>query len=310
MADYALSLTADLASMLARWQKFLSVEKRYSQHTVSAYWRDVSAFMHFLSQHLGAAASPKDLAECSLRDFRAWLAKLATEELSPASRNRALSAVRSFYAWADQENIFHNPQLKQLRSAKKLERLPRPIAADRIEPLLETAAATPAAMWQGLRDRALFILLYGAGLRISEALSLCCADIEVGKALLVRGKGGKERLLPLLPPVIEAIGEYRHACPYAESPSRKLFLGARGKVLQAAQAQRTLRHLRRQLGLQESATPHALRHSFATHLLANGADLRSLQELLGHTSLSSTQIYTKLEKSELLQTYRRAHPKG
>lgn len=312
MTDLAfLPLAADLRDAFQSWRDWLGAERRASAHTLEAYEGDLARFLKFLAAYQGGRVTLGALAEVSLAGFRAWLAALASEDnLQAASRARALASVRSFFKWLDRTGRLHNPAIGLLRSPKTARRLPRPVAEDSAKDLVALARNEPQEAWIGLRDQALFTLLYGAGLRLSEALGLDVKDALQGDRVQVTGKGSKQRNVPLLPIVREALAAYRAACPFADSKEAALFVGARGARLNAGVAERQMRRLRRTLGLPDSATPHALRHSFATHLLAHGADLRSLQELLGHSSLSTTQLYTKIEPSALLATYRAAHPRA
>ena len=255
---------------------------------------------------------PSELTDLRAVDFRAWLAERHRQGLARTSTARALAALRSFYRYLDREHGRHNPALKALRSPRLPRHLPRPLSVGQASQLL---AAAPAARldWIARRDAAVLLLLYGAGLRIGEALALERAAVGRDPArrlqLLVTGKGGRQRLVPVLPVIAAAIDDYLAACPYQE-PAGPLFLGARGKRLQAPIVRRLMQELRRRLGLPESATPHALRHSFATHLLADGADLRTIQELLGHASLSTTQGYTGVDGARLMRLYHQAHPRA
>lgn len=310
MKDIAFHAAPDLQDAVGRWQQWLKDEKRAAAHTQNAYGRDFATFLHFLAHHRGAPASLATLADLKLQDFRAWLAARAAAGLDNASRARETSSVRSFFNWANRQGFFHNAALAVLRTPKRADRLPRPLPEDATNAVLALSQASPDEAWIGLRDYALLLLLYGAGLRIDEALRLNWQDISEGNPLRILGKGGKERDVPLLPIIENALKVYRAAIPYPADAAAPVFVGAKGRRLQSGIARKTMRDLRRLLGLPESATPHALRHSFASHLLQSGADLRVIQELLGHASLSSTQIYTKLETTALLETYRKAHPRA
>lgn len=300
----------DVLAALAGWTAWLQKERRAAAHTVESYRLDIADFMRFVAAYRGGAVRCTTLADLTLTDFRAWLSADAARALSAASRARAVAGVRNFYRWMDRTGLLHNEAIDLLKTPKTPRRLPRPVTEDDAAALLTEAQDTPADPWIGLRDRALFTLLYGAGLRLGEALSLRRADIEGRTEITVTGKGHKQRLVPLLPLVQDALATYESACPYPLPARGPLFLGARGKALNPAVAERNLRALRRTLGLADSVTPHALRHSFATHLLHAGADLRTLQELLGHSSLSTTQLYTRIEPAQLQATYRAAHPRA
>lgn len=326
-----LPLAPELTQSLANWQSWLRDEKRAARHTREAYRLDLFNLLNFLNGYYGRPLKLADLASVTLTDFRAWLADCARQNMQAASRARAVAGVRNFYRWLDRQGTLHNPAIDLLKTPKTPRRLPRPVSEAGAADIMASAADDATEDWVGLRDQALFTLLYGAGLRISEALSLYASDIA-GDRLIVTGKGNKQRSVPLLPIVRDALRNYAAVCPYIDrelaqplaSPSprgrgqgrggsaeaKRLFLGTRGEPLNPAVAQRQLRKLRWQLGLPDNVTPHALRHSFATHLLASGADLRSLQELLGHSSLSTTQLYTQVESIKLAETYRQAHPRA
>jgi integrase/recombinase XerC len=304
----------ELGAMVAGWRDWLAHEKRHAPLTVKAYRTDLADFLAFAAGHLGEPPTLSALEGMTTADFRAWLAARHRRGLARSSTTRALAAVRGFYRWLDRRHGRHNPALKALRTPRLVRRLPRPLAAGEAQELIDAAPEAAREDWLARRDVALFLLLWGAGLRIGEALALSRGDLgpdpAAARLLRVTGKGGRQRLVPLLPVVATALEAYLVACPYRLSPGTPLFLGARGKVLQAAVVRRQMQTLRRLLGLPESATPHALRHSFATHLLAGGADLRVIQELLGHASLSSTQGYTQVDAERLLRLYDDAHPRA
>ena len=302
-----------LDTVIPDWQRWLLAERRMSQNTSTAYAHDVETFLSFVTTHLGQSPNPNDLMSLSVRDFRAWLAVLSRRGLSPRSRARALSAVRGLYRYLDNVKLGQNPALTVLRTPKSDRLVPRPLSPEDAKETI-AAAGKPnkgRSSWITLRDQALFILLYGTGLRISEALALTGKDFSgEPETLLVTGKGRKQRLVPLLPRVLEAIQTYRDACPYLIGSDDALFLGTRGKRLNAGLTQRVMRRLRFELDLQDNVTPHALRHSFATHLLSGGGDLRVIQELLGHSSLATTQRYTEVDGTQLQNVYENAHPRA
>ena len=297
----------DLAKILGDWQTWLKVEKNVSKHTFRAYVSDISFFINFLSTHHGKAISINELSAASVTDFRSWLSKQAVGGATNSSRARALSSIKNFLNWMDKQGIAHNAAISTVRSPKIPRKLPRPLQEVQAFRLLDDM---PQEDWVAMRDKALFTFLYGCGLRINEALSLDIADLPRDGFLRVIGKGNKERQVPVIKEVLIAIEEYRAACPFPETPERALFLGAQGKRLNQGIAQKAMRDLRKQLNLPETATPHALRHSFATHLLQNGANLREIQELLGHASLSTTQRYTDVNFDDLKDVYKKAHPRA
>ena len=305
-ADTLESCAADLVQIIQDWQAYLRVEKNVSKHTFRAYCGDLSQFIRFLSGYHEKTLSIGDLSASRIGDFRAWMSRQAMDGRKNSSRARSLSGVKNFLTWMDRQGIAHNAAIRTVRSPKLPRKLPRPLYEGQTFDLLDTI---PGDNWVALRDKALFTLLYGCGLRIDEALSLNIADRPEDGFLRVIGKGHKERQVPVLKPVEEALVSYRAACPFAEEAQRPLFLGVRGKRLHQGVAQKAMRDLRRLIGLPETATPHALRHSFATHLLQNGANLREIQDLLGHASLSTTQRYTDLDNTKLLDVYKKAHPR-
>ena len=303
-------MTAEAARQA--WLHWLANERRAAALTVEAYGCDAAAFLGFLTAHLGQEPKLSDLAALTIADFRAWLAAEAAEGAANATRSRHLSAVKSFFRFLARHHGVENPRLKLLRSPRAKPPIPRALAPAQACVVARDVGEMSAVAAIQARDTALFTLLYGCGLRIAEALALDVADAPLPRSdamLRVLGKGSKSRIVPVLPAVREAIAAWLDLHPNRQ-PDAPLFVGARGKRLDAAVAQRTLRNFRRQSGLPEHATPHALRHSFATHLLAGGADLRAIQDLLGHASLSTTQRYTAVDAAHLLEVWRRAHPRG
>ena len=294
------------------WLASLAHEKRASPHTLRAYGDDVARFLDFLGPHLGGAIDERALAKLSPGDIRAFVTLRREEGLGARGVRRALSATRSFFRYLAREEILENPASRAVRGPRLPRTLPRPLSErDAARAIAE--AGEHDIEWIAARDTALLTLLYGAGLRISEALSLKRGDVPLGLSLTVMGKRQKERSVPVLPVVREAIDDYV-ACAgelsSAQPPNGPLFLSRTGKPMSAREAQALMQHLRSRLGLSERATPHALRHSFATHLLANGGDLRAVQELLGHASLSTPQLYTEIDTKRLMDVYKKAHPKG
>jgi integrase/recombinase XerC len=292
-----------------RWQHHLSRDRRRSPHTVRAYVATAHRLIDFLAGHLGGAVDSAALAGLTSSDLRAFLARRRGEGLGNSSAARELSAVRGFLACAatGREGKANPPRLK---APKKPRSVPRPVSPDEAVALAEGAGEGASAEWIAARDFAVLLLLYGSGLRVAEALALTGAALPLGDTLAVTGKRAKTRLVPLLAPVREAIERYLALSPYRPAKDMPLFRGARGGPLNAELVRRAVRGARVRLGLSDRATPHALRHSFATHLLGRGADLRALQELLGHASLSSTQIYTAVDAAHLMDVYRHAHPRA
>jgi integrase/recombinase XerC len=302
----AFNLAPDAAEVVRLWLQYLSSEKRLATRTCEAYGRDLAQLANFLASHLDEPANKSTLATLSLADFRAYLARLKSEELESRSRARKLSALRSFFRFAERNGHFTNTAFAALRTPKLPRALPRPLSVEQARATTDYSLAF-ADDWTGIRDRAVLTLLYAGGLRISEALSLTPELFDVAP-LRITGKGGKQRLVPLLDQVRTVVSAYRSACPFTLSPTGALFRGTKGGPLSPRIVQLLMEKLRSALVLPDTATPHALRHSFASHLLGNGADLRVIQELLGHASLSTTQVYTDVNRTHLLEHYRKAFP--
>lgn len=293
------------AAILEAWRAHLADNRRRSPHTVRAY---VAAAARLL-----AARGCEDwvaVAGTEAHHLRAHLAARRGEGLGNASTARELSALKAFIAFARAQAGDPDPAAPRVRGPRLKKGLPRPVTPDEAENLAELVDGLAGEDWIGARDRAVLLLLYGSGLRIAEALALSGRDASMGEVLQVTGKGGKQRVVPVLPITRAAVADYARACPYPLTSAEPLFRGAKGGPLSPGMVQRAMANARRALGLPDTATPHALRHSFATHLLSAGADLRSLQELLGHASLGSTQIYTRVDAAALLENYRKAHPRG
>jgi len=296
---------------IAAWQAWLGGERRLSPHTAAAYGADLAAFLDFLAEHLGETPDLGDLAALRAADFRAWLARRAAGGGARSSAARAMSVLRSFFRFLDRRGLARNAALATVRTPKLPAAVPKALTESDAGAALDGAESEARLPWLGARDLAIFTLLYGCGLRLSEALGLARRDAPPAAGMLrVLGKGGKTRLVPVLPVVAEAVAAYLAACPYPLSAEGPLFLGARGGPLNPRLVQRRMAELRAAAGLPETATPHALRHSFATHLLAGGGDLRTIQELLGHASLSTTQRYTAVDAARLLAVYDKAHPRA
>jgi integrase/recombinase XerC len=299
----------DARALAARWSDYLQHDRRRSPHTVRAYVATAHRFIGFLGEHLGGPVKRDHLFDLKASDLRAFLARRRAEGLGAASTARELSGVRAFLKYAA-EQVGRHGQLPRTRAPKRPRTLPRPAAPDDAMGLAQDAADHASAPWIGARDLAILLLLYGAGLRVAEALSLTRRALPIGATLRVTGKRSKTRIVPIVPAVREAIEDYVQQCPYPVAADAALFVGARGGPLNPDLVRRSVAAARRRLGLPDTLTPHALRHSFATHLLARGVDLRALQELLGHASLSSTQIYTAVDAARLLDVYRHAHPRA
>ena len=300
------------AAAVRAFLDWLCAERRASPLTVEAYAGDLGVFLGFLTDHLGGEPDLAALGALRQADLRAWLAYLAGQGLGNTSRARRLSAVRSFFRYLARRHGVANPAIGLISRPRVRPPVPRALTVANARTVTDHIAEMADSTAMSARDTALFTLLYGCGVRIAEALALDVRDAPLpggAEALRVLGKGGKQRIVPVLPAVREAVALWLRLHP-APSPSSPLFLGARGGRLNAAVAQRVLRNFRRLNGLPEHATPHALRHSFATHLLAGGADLRSIQDLLGHASLSTTQRYTNVDEAALLAVWQRTHPRA
>lgn len=309
----ALAVDGQVRAALVEWIAQLGSERRASDHTLAAYRRDLAGFVSFLSEHFAREVTLATLFDLKPGDFRAWLAMRGNRGYARTSTARALSAVRAFYRHLEREGIGHNAAIGAVRTPRLPRAVPKALTMTEADDLL-TAAAQPARAdgpaWIDARDLAVLLLLYGCGLRISEALSLDRRDVTETGELTITGKGGKTRMVPVLPVVTQAVEAYLAACPHALAPDGPLFVGVRGARLNPRAVQKRLQDLRAALGLPPETTPHAMRHSFATHLLASGGDLRAIQELLGHASLSTTQRYTDVDGARLQEVYARAHPRA
>ena len=305
------SAAPDLLAALAQWLVHLRAERRLAAKTVEAYRRDVDQFLAFQTVHLGNPPGLADIAELRPADFRAFLAARRAGGAGSRTLARGLAGIRSLIRYLEKQGLANAAGAAAVRAPRQPKSLPKPLSVTDAR-RVAAADALDAEPWIVARDAAVLTLLYGCGLRISEALGLTRADAPGPdqEAIRVVGKGGKARLVPVLPVVRRAIAEYLRLCPFAISDDGPLFLGARGGPLSPRIIQLVVKRLRGALGLPETATPHALRHSFATHLLAKGGDLRTIQELLGHASLSTTQVYTAVDTAHLLDAYRSAHPRA
>ena len=303
----------DISAEIERWLAYLGAERRLSAKTLDAYRRDVSQFLNFLAEHLSGAPTLKQMAKIAPADVRAFMAARRNEGVGNRSLMRALAGTRSFARFLERNGKGKVAALSAVRTPKLPKTLPKPLAIATAKRIANTELRKDEATepWIVARDAAVLALLYGSGLRVSEALSLKRKEYASGRdALTVIGKGNKARMVPLLPQVRQAIAGYIALCPFNLSPETALFVGARGGPLSPRIVQLTMARLRGSLGLPDTATPHALRHSFATHLLTRGGDLRAIQELLGHASLSTTQIYTEVDTERLLEAYTSAHPRA
>jgi integrase/recombinase XerC len=311
MAEFGF-LAPQVAAEIDSWLHNLGAERRMSPKTVEAYRRDVLQFLAFLAGHLGGAASLRDLAALTPADVRAFMAARRGAGIGSRSLMRVLAGNRAFARFLERSGKGKVGALAAVRTPKIPKTLPRPLAGAAARRMTDPdlAAGDAREPWIHARDAAVLALLYGCGLRISEALGLRRADTGAADALTVMGKGRKQRMVPLLPQVTKLIADYVALCPYDLAEDGPLFVGAKGGPLSPRLIQLAMARLRGALGLPETATPHALRHSFATHLLARGGDLRSIQELLGHASLSTTQIYTEVDADRLIEAYRSAHPRA
>ncbi|WP_424942292.1 tyrosine recombinase XerC [Aliiroseovarius crassostreae] len=295
---------------LSNWLDHLRALGGASENTLAAYQNDLTGFLAFMATHLGGSQGRAALARVTLSDMRAWMAHERGRGVAARSLARSLSAVKSFYRWLSERDDFDATAVLSVRSPKFSKKLPRPLAQDAAKAVLDLVGDQARQDWVGARDIAVVTLLYGCGLRISEALSLTCADAPLPDMLRIRGKGGKERLVPVLPAARDAVEAYRRICPHPETPDGALFKAVRGGALAARAVQKVMERTRMQLGLPATATPHAMRHSFATHLLNAGGDLRAIQELLGHASLSTTQAYTAVDTARLMEVYDATHPRA
>jgi integrase/recombinase XerC len=304
----------DLAAAVAAWLQHLAHERRLSARTIEAYGRDARQFLAFLEKRFGAPPGIGDFTECAPGDLRAFLAQRRAEGVEGRSLQRALSALKSLARHIARESGQSAAALGAVRAPKVGRRLPRPLSPADAKAMTTTALrdGEQREPWVLARDAAVLALCYGAGLRISEALSIRRADAPLGEtdAVTIVGKGQKSRSAPIIPPVRKAVEDYLSLCPFALKPAGPLFIGAKGGPLSPRIVQLAMARMRGALGLPETATPHALRHSFATHLLARGGDLRTIQDLLGHASLSTTQVYTGVDSARLLAAYRSAHPRA
>lgn len=298
------------AEALAGWIDHVRAIEGAAAHTVTAYRADVAGFLGFLSEHHGEPMGLARLARVTPSDMRAFMAHERRRGTGARSLARRLSAVRGFVRWLAEREGFDATAVLSARGPKFRRPLPRPLAEDAARAVIGTVSDQAREEWIAARDAAILTLLYGCGLRISEALALTGAEAAPGPSLRIRGKGGKERIVPVIPAAARALAEYVRLCPHMLRPAEPLFRGARGGALNPRLVARAMEQARAGLGLPATATPHAMRHSFATHLLSAGGDLRAIQELLGHASLSTTQAYTAVDTARLMEVYEKAHPRA
>jgi len=305
-----LAVSSAQRDALSGWLGHLKAIDGAADRTVEAYRADVSGFLAFLQIHHGDRMGLGPLARITVGDMRSWMAHERGRGLSARSLARALSSVKGFMRWLADREGFDPTAVLSARAPKFRAKLPRPLAVDAAQAMLDTLETQAPEPWIAARDAAVVTLLWGCGLRISEALSLDGADVPLRPSLRIVGKGGKERIVPVIPPARAAVDAYVAVCPWPAEPGQPLFRGTRGGPLNPRLVQKAMERARLQLGLPSTATPHAMRHSFATHLLSAGGDLRSIQELLGHASLSTTQAYTAVDTARLMEVYERTHPKA
>ncbi|SFB24986.1 integrase/recombinase XerC [Rhizobium sp. NFR07] len=311
MNELLIIAAPDLSAKRQEWLESLENERRLSANTLDAYERDTRQFLTFLTGHLAGPPKLSDIHTLRPADLRAFLAQRRRDGSGARSLGRHLAGLRSLLKYLERQGLVNAAAAGAIRAPKQPKSLPKPLTDRQATNLTISDIQLHDEPWIAARDAAVLALLYGCGLRISEALGLKPDEIEPGTATLrIKGKGGKTRIVPVLPAVSEAVTHYRDICPYHLTEDQPLFRGARGGPLQPAIIQRQMQKLRSAFGLPDTATPHALRHSFATHLLAGGGDLRTIQELLGHASLSTTQVYTGVDTSRLLEVYDRAHPRA
>lgn len=305
-----ISISPAARDALQTWLEHQRALKGASENTVIAYQGDVAEFLAFITLHKGQSQGLAALSKITITDMRAWMAQTRGTGVGARSLARKLSAVKAFYRWLAEREGFEPTAVLLTRAPKFTKKLPRPLAIEAARELIDCVEVQSDRPWIALRDVAVLTLLWGCGLRISEALGLKGRDAPLPEALRIVGKGNKERLVPVLPAARDAVNAYLAACPHPQEPDLPLFRGVRGGALGPGAIQRVMASARMQLGLPATATPHAMRHSFATHLLDAGGDLRAIQELLGHASLSTTQAYTAVDTVRLMDVYNRAHPKA
>lgn len=299
-----------LTNALGSWIDHQRGVASASENTLIAYQSDVLGFLAFMSEHHGETQGLGPIARVTISDMRSWMAHERRRGVGARSLARSLSAVKSFYRWLAEREGFEPTAVLSARSPKFTKKLPRPLSEDAASAMIETVELQSTTPWVAARDQAVVTVLYGCGLRISEALGLKGADAPLPQTLRIKGKGGKERVVPVIDAARDAVAHYTDLCPYDLTAEEPLFRGVRGGALNASIVQKSVAKARMQLGLPATATPHAMRHSFATHLLTAGGDLRAIQELLGHASLSTTQAYTSVDTARLMEVYEKTHPRA
>ena len=304
------AIAIDCKEVVVSWSVWLEDHRRLSPNTRTAYLHDLEVFLAFLSKHLGQRISLNDIENVTLTDFRSFITEIQMKGLSKSSTARTISTIRNFFHYLERELEVTNSHINRIKSPRTNHSLPKALNVSDAKESLEASKTLSKIRWVGARDYALLHLLYGCGLRISEALQMNGDIVPFSETITISGKGSKQRLVPVLPSVRDAVENYRAICPFEIKYDTPLFYGVRGKRLNPAVVQRMMRSLQVTLGLPSTATPHALRHSFGTHLLINGADLRTIQELLGHASLSTTQRYTDVDTDHLLKVHQKAHPRS
>ena len=304
------AVAIDCKEVVVSWSIWLENQRRLSPNTKTAYLHDLEVFLAFLSKHLGQRIRLHDLENITLTDFRSFITEIQIKGLSKSSTARTISTIRNFFRYLERELEVANSHINRIKSPRTNHSLPKALNVSDAKESLEASKTLSKIRWVGARDSALIHLLYGCGRRISEALQMNGDIVPFSETITITGKGSKQRLVPVLPSVRDAVENYRAICPFQIKYNTPLFYGVRGKRLNPALVQRMMRSLQVTLGLPSTATPHALRHSFGTHLLINGADLRTIQELLGHASLSTTQRYTDVDTDHLLKVHQKAHPRS
>lgn len=302
-------VTLDLASIANRWLNWLKNEKQYSSNTIVSYKNDLVGFLVFYKEYSNKTPDLSMISNIAIHDVRSWLANMKNADYTSASSARKLASLRNFYNYLNKYESIKNQTMVYVKVRKTNNALPKTITVDSTYDVLEQSLNINSDHWIALRDYAIIMLIYGCGLRISEALSLCKNNVS-NEYITVLGKGNKTRSIPILPNIISAIDNYIKHCPYNIANNEPIFLGKRGKTLNSRLFRKQIETIRRNLNLPEFLSPHSFRHGFASHLLAAGADLRSIQELLGHKNLSTTQIYTKVDKNRLLEVYNKSHPRS